>query len=107
MTVLTTEGRARQVEAVNRNRKKRLEMKRAYLRVHPCERCGEDDWRCLDLHHLDPAAKHRALVKNHPANGRKNHNGSWRLVPLRDMDSEFAKCEVLCANCHRKEHVDA
>lgn len=89
--------------AVERTRNRRLERKRDYLRAHPCMRCGEADWRCLDLHHRDPTEKHRALRA--PKQLSRNRGGSWRLVPFRDMDAEFAKCDVLCANCHRKEHV--
>lgn len=80
--------------SVERCRNRRLDMKREYLRCHPCVECGEDDFRCLDMHHRDPAKKHPALKKT----------SSWRIVPFRDMEAEFAKCDVLCANCHRKEH---
>jgi hypothetical protein len=59
-----------------------------------CIVCGETEYVCLDFHHLDPNEKEfnigRAL------------RGEKSLEMLRD---EIAKCEVLCANCHRKVHA--
>ena len=52
-----------------------------------CARCGEDDPRCLDCHHL--GVKSASISK------------VWRLS-LWELWLELAKCEVLCANCHRK-----
>lgn len=92
-------------QSVEKCRNNRLATKQEYLRRNPCERCGESDWRCLDLHHLPGTKKHRALVIRHAKTGRLR-GGSWRDVPFRDMVEEFAKCNVLCANCHRKEHRD-
>lgn len=58
-----------------------------------CARCGEDHPATLDFHHRDPAAKDFNL-SNVSAYG-------WSLERIQ---AEIAKCEVLCANCHRKEH---
>ena len=59
-----------------------------YLLAHPCVDCGETDIRCLDFDHL--------MDKNYDistAIQKKN----WQLVC-----EEIVKCEVRCANCHRK-----
>jgi hypothetical protein len=59
-----------------------------------CIRCGENHPRCLDFHHREPYAK-EDLVS--------------RLVKRASKDrilKEIAKCDVLCANCHRKHHCD-
>jgi hypothetical protein len=60
-----------------------------------CRRCGEDDPACLDLHHTDPAAKERAV-------GKLITHGHGRERLREELDA----CEVLCANCHRREHHD-
>ena len=58
-----------------------------------CGQCGEDDGRCLDFHHREDERK-------------------WLKVSLmvtygyakEKLEKEIAKCDVLCANCHRLEH---
>lgn len=58
-----------------------------------CKKCGEDDPICLDFHHREPADKISTV----------------REMALTKADNEkvlaeMAKCTILCANCHRKEH---
>ena len=61
-----------------------------YLRTHPCVDCGEEDPVVLDFDHLsDKVADVSALVRN-------------RLWPWERLLTEIAKCEVVCANCHRR-----
>ena len=56
----------------------------------PCADCGgEFPPYCMDFDHSDPAEK----VGNV---SRLVKDGSWQA--LRD---EIAKCEIVCANCHR------
>lgn len=59
-----------------------------------CYKCGEDDPRALDFHHKDPTEK----VDQVPV--------IWHNRGKEAALEEAAKCEVLCANCHRKEHVN-
>ena len=62
-----------------------------YLKAHPCVNCGEADPTVLEFHHRDPASKDApitALVRN----------GFARVA------REIEKCDVLCANCHRRFH---
>lgn len=58
-----------------------------------CSRCAENHPACLHFHHRDPSSKlfgiGEALHKRHS------------IVAIRE---EIGKCEVLCANCHAKEH---
>lgn len=58
-----------------------------------CRRCGEGDPACLEFHHRDPDDKERAIGEliTYGAGPEK-------------LEAEIAKCDVLCANCHRKEH---
>lgn len=58
-----------------------------------CERCGETAPECLQFHHRDPSSKDLDLA-------RVVANGWSRERTL----AEVAKCEVLCANCHLKQH---
>lgn len=64
-----------------------------YRLDHPCSRCGESHPACLDFHHKDPTQKRFALSS--PMALR---------VTARIFNAEFQKCELICANCHRKEH---
>jgi hypothetical protein len=62
-----------------------------YLLEHPCVDCGEADPVVLDFDHVDAASKLVAiavLVRN--------------VVSWPRVEAEIAKCEVRCANCHRR-----
>lgn len=58
-----------------------------------CTRCPENHPACLDFHHLDPTIKEFSI-------------SGQRGCSLETLQAEIAKCIVLCANCHRKEHAD-
>lgn len=58
-----------------------------------CSRCGEDDTNCLEFHHRDLAEKTRSI------SGMVSDE-----VSIPDLKQELAKCDLLCANCHRREH---
>src|SRR2546426_4885806 len=60
-----------------------------YLRNHSCADCGESDTLLLDFDHLRDK---RASVKRLARGGL-----SWDVV-----EAEIGKCEVRCANCHRR-----
>jgi len=57
-----------------------------------CKNCGESDYRCLDFHHTDPSTKDAEVSE------------LWRHASIITIRKEIEKCEVLCANCHRKLH---
>ena len=60
-----------------------------------CTRCSENDPDCLDFHHIDASTKKLTV-----SNSVRTCGHGWRKL----MD-EILKCEILCANCHRKEEA--
>ena len=79
-----------EVARIKRYRQENRPLLREYLRAHPCVDCGETDIVVLDFDHRDPARKRYAvtvLAVHKP----------WPRV----LD-EIAKCDVRCANCHRR-----
>jgi hypothetical protein len=64
---------------------------REYLRASACMDCGTRDFAVLELDHRDPQYK-RDDVSNLV---RQPHG--WPTIAR-----EIAKCDVVCANCHRK-----
>ena len=60
-----------------------------YLLGHPCVDCGERDIVVLEFDHV---ADKRGNVSTLASGGRV-----WKLV-----QAEIDKCEVRCANCHRR-----
>jgi hypothetical protein len=74
-------------------RKQAIALERAallveFFRERPCVDCGESDPMVLEFDHL--GEKSFNIAK-----GLRTH--SWQAV----LD-EIAKCEVVCANCHRR-----
>ena len=56
-----------------------------------CVLCGNTDLRFLEFHHRDPRQKSFNISAS-------------RSRPPRLVMAEIAKCDVLCANCHRAVH---
>lgn len=63
-----------------------------YLKEHPCLVCGECDILVLEFDHREPEFKGREIsVLVHNA------------ASIQRLQEEIAKCDVLCANCHRRK----
>jgi hypothetical protein len=62
---------------------------RQYLESNPCVDCGEKDIRVLEFDHLPQFVK--------TANVSELASSS-----LARIQAEIAKCEVVCANCHKR-----
>ena len=79
------------------SRAERYERGRRYLDASKlatgCEWCGEMDLAVLDFHHLHDKSF--------------NLSGSACAKPVERLESEVAKCVVLCANDHRRAHAGA
>ena len=72
-------------------RRTELKFKAFQYKGAVCEMCGFKGLpACFDFHHLDPTTKTFA-ISNDP------HTRSWDRVR-----EEIDKCQLLCANCHRK-----
>jgi len=64
---------------------------KAYFKEHPCVDCGETDPVVLEFDHTDPTDKEESV---------SNLLGG----SLERLIKEVEKCEVRCANCHRRKH---
>jgi hypothetical protein len=91
-------------EWYKKNKEKRIRFNKAwqneqkrlyeeYKSTLKCSVCGEDETVCLDFHHRDPNEKEFTI-------GMVRKNMSFENVK-----KEIDKCDVLCANCHRKVHA--
>lgn len=78
-------ARVRNAEQTRINAKFMIE----YLSSHPCVDCGESDIVVLEFDHLrDKVADVSVLAR-----------GGYSLEAIQ---KEIDKCEVVCANCHRR-----
>jgi hypothetical protein len=73
-----------------RNRK----LVQAYLAANHCVDCGEADLRVLEFDHV------RGRKAFHISTGIQG-GWAWQRIAR-----EIAKCDVRCANCHRKRTVE-
>lgn len=83
-----------QTERTRRRRTERHDWVAEQKSASGCERCGESDPDVLDFHHRDP--------------GEKDEKISQLIVEEASEErlrEEVEKCDVLCANCHRTEHI--
>ena len=64
-----------------------------YFTNHPCIDCGETDPVVLEFDHRDPTTKVAAVSQMIPSNS------------LAVVKQEVAKCDVRCANCHRRKNA--
>lgn len=67
------------------------EFLREYLLTHPCVDCGETDIIVLEFDHRPGTTKRF----NIGAHGQRNFS-------LSSVREEVGKCDVRCANCHRR-----
>lgn len=80
------DGQRRQNERLRRRNRAFIQ---SYLAEHPCLDCGEADPVVLEFDHLRD--KDRCIS-----------DLVFRMVSLARLRAEIEKCEVVCANCHRR-----
>ena len=66
---------------------------RTHLETHPCVDCGETDIIVLEFDHVGEAGSKEFIISNAARDG----------IGIKRLKAEIAKCEVRCANCHRKK----
>lgn len=62
-----------------------------HLKKHPCASCGEADLAVLEFDHIK-GRKHMAVSSM-----------ARKYCALSKVKREIQKCQVLCANCHRRK----
>jgi hypothetical protein len=72
-----------------RSRERNREFLLEYLRAHPCVDCGEADIVVLEFDHVSTKEVEVTFMVG-------------RGYKLARIQAEIAKCEVVCANCHRR-----
>lgn len=80
----------------NHVKRRKLEIKRwirNYKNNLKCSRCSENHPATIDFHHVNKGTKDSEIA-HFVAEG-------YSINRIRE---ELDKCEVLCANCHRKVH---
>jgi len=82
-----------QAEKNRRFAEKRRQWLVDYKKGVICARCGESHPATLIFHHRKPSQKSFDIG-----------NTLTLKVGLKRLLAEIRKCEVLCANCHAKEH---
>lgn len=73
-------------------RLKTLNYQRQYLEQNPCVDCGESDVAVLEFDHIGKVSKFKAISSLIRAR-----------YSLEKIKKEINKCEVRCANCHRRK----
>lgn len=67
---------------------------RTYLSQNPCIVCNFDNIFALEFHHRASDTKRESVSSL-----------SRRAIGWHQIEAEILKCDVLCTNCHRKEHA--
>jgi hypothetical protein len=85
-------NKADEYAAQKRHRVKIRERLLEFLSKRRCVDCGENNPVVLEFDHVDPKTKSRGVARMLAG------HWSWEAVSI-----EIEKCEIRCANCHRKK----
>lgn len=87
---------AKRSPARTEKRKARNKILKEAAKSGGCQVCGltPDDKSQLHFHHKDPATKSFRVGSSESL-----------CKPIGTFKAEVAKCEVLCAKCHREKHL--
>ena len=89
------ENKEVQYARIKANQKKIKEWIYNYKKDKKCLRCKFDNPLALEFHHRDPSQKTVEISKIYYLKG-------WGLERIKQ---EIEKCDLICANCHRIEHL--
>ena len=81
------------IQRVRQNKRRVKKWIDKYKETLKCSKCGESHPSTIDFHHKNRDTK-EVSVAYLVANG----------YSTKRIEKELEKCEVLCANCHRKLH---
>ena len=84
--------RTKLYEAQKRHRVKIRAKVLDFLSTRSCVDCGEKDPIVLEFDHKDTASKFKIIAR------MLSGHYSWKSV-----EQEIKKCEIRCANCHRRK----
>ena len=88
-------NKKQEILRTTKRKKEIIEWFKKYKSNLECENCGEDHSACLDFHHSEEKETSVSdLVRNTTSS-------------ISRIKKEIDKCQVLCANCHRKAHSQA
>lgn len=89
--------RGRVIESAKKYSKLARERVRAHINTHlranPCVDCGEANIVVLEFDHVGVAGSKEFNISDAVRDG----------IGMKRIKDEIAKCEVRCANCHRKK----
>lgn len=85
--------RTKRIAAAKARGKKHREWAKKLKATFSCMECGESHPATLDFHHRDPATKEYNVARLLST-----------TMARKKILAEIEKCDVLCANCHRKLH---
>lgn len=85
---MSPEAKRHKIELQNNRRRSHLEWCASFKESQGCTDCGITDSRVLDFDHLPEYKKDFVIAKGYSKS-------------LEVIKAEVAKCEVVCANCHR------
>lgn len=88
-------NRELQIARNQANKQEKIDWYRRYKSLQSCVSCGENHPATLDFHHRDPNDKVGQICEL-----VRQNCGMEKIL------AEVAKCDILCANCHRKYHWD-
>jgi hypothetical protein len=88
-------NRARRIAKVYERKERLWEFYNQLKATLECAQCGESHPATLQFHHRDPQKKEFNLSEA----VREGYS-------IERIKKEVAKCTVLCANCHAKEHYE-
>lgn len=88
---INAEKQCKQIHAARKIRRKiHQKFILDYLKSHPCFHCGESDPIVLEFDHL----RNKRKNLSHMIGGSDS---------IDSIKKEIEKCQVLCANCHRRK----